>query len=87
LSEKEAVVATGCSCSLLWSKNWTVLAEAPSALLPGIIHMNSMEWGMDSIELVMDSIEWCMDSTLIPYNFQMDSIPFSEWSPYGIHVE
>jgi len=46
--------------------------------------MDSMEWHMDSIKWLMDSMEWYMDSTLIPYNFQMDSIPFSGWSPYGM---
>ena len=72
--------------------------------LPGLFHMESMDWLMDSMEWLMDSMEWLMDSMefpdhsmdfpdgfhIIPWNFQMDSILFSQWSPYeihGIHME
>jgi len=51
--------------------------------LPRLFHMDSMEWHMDSIKWLMDSMEWLMDSM----EWYMDSIPFSGWSPYGIHME
>jgi hypothetical protein len=59
--------------------------------------MDSMECQMDSMECQMDSMEfpggfhtilrWIpWNGRWIPCLFQMDSIPFLGWSPYGIHV-
>jgi hypothetical protein len=52
--------------------------------------MDSMECQMDSMEFpgglhtILRWIPW--NGRWIPCLFQMDSIPFLGWSPYGIHV-
>ena len=55
--------------------------------LPGLFHMESMEWGVDSTWIPWNvkwiPCVWVMDSM----KYQMDSITFPGWSPYGIHVE
>jgi hypothetical protein len=59
--------------------------------------MESMECKMESMDCQMDSMEfpggfhtmfrWIpWNGRWIPYLFQMDSIPFPGWSPYGIQV-
>ena len=54
--------------------------------LPRLFHVESMEWGMDSI-LLVDGFHGMGDGFhtfggWIPYFFQMDSIPF----PAGFHT-
>jgi len=40
--------------------------------LPGLFHMESMEWRVDSMKWLMDSMEWLIDSMEFPNH----SIPF-----------
>ena len=58
--------------------------------LPGLFHMESMEWRVeaDGFHGMADGFHGLADGFhTIPWNFQMDSILFSQWSPYGIHME
>ena len=51
--------------------------------LPRLIHMESMEWGVDCRNSRWIPYFWWMDSLVFPYGFHT----FSTWIPYLFHMD